>query len=196
MATIRNAFIYIIYKALIPPPPPPPPPEQDSRIVDIPLNIGNNILDVWNDGCYILVCTNYGVECLKNRTFESVWYFDSTIVRAVCSNQTIVCFGTASSGVYYDDFPGGINDLGDFLAGCSTVSGLTSGGINDICTTSSGFFVGGCNGVDILTTSSGLILEVTCQLTCSGVNSVAYSVDTGTYYWSTAITAYCADTCI
>jgi hypothetical protein len=117
---------------------------------DIPLNIGKNVLDIWYDGCYILVCTDSGVECLNSRTLGSIWYFGSTAVRAVCSNQTIVCFGTTCSGIY----------------------------------------------VDILITSSGLNLEVTCQLTCSGVNSVAYSTDTGMYYWSTASKAYCADTCV
>lgn len=163
---------------------------------DISLNIGTNVLDIWYDGCYILVCTNSGVECLNSRTLGSIWYFDSTMIRTVCSNQTIVCFGTVASGVYYDDFPRNINNLGNFLASCNGVNDLTSGGISDICTTSGGFFVGGESGVDILTTGSGLFLEVTCQLTCPGVNSVAYSEDTGIYYWSTANKAYCADTCV
>jgi len=163
---------------------------------DIPLNIGTNILDICYDGCYILVCTNSGVECLNSRTFESIWYFNSTIVQSTCSNQEIVCFGTVCSGVYYNDFPRAIENLGNFLAGCKKVDNLTSSGIVDICTTSNGFFVGGESGVDILTASSGLDLEVTCQLTCSGINSVAYSVDTGIYYWSTANTVYRADTCV
>jgi hypothetical protein len=200
MATIRAAYIYRLVISEIepvpPPPPPPPPPEQDSRIVDIPLNIGNNVLDIWYDGCYILVCTTSGVECLNSRTLESIWYFNSTIVQSTCSNREIVCFGTICSGVYYNDFPKAIEDLGDFLAGCSSVSDLTSSGINDICTTFSGFFVGGENGVDILTTNSGLVLDVSCQLACSGVNNVAYSCDTETYYWSTASKAYCADVCV
>jgi hypothetical protein len=163
---------------------------------DIPLNIGKNVLDIWYDGCYILVCTDSGVECLNSRTLGSIWYFGSTAVRAVCSNQTIVCFGTTCSGIYYNDFPRNINNLGNFLAGCKKIDDLTSSGITNICTTVNGFFVGGENGVDILITSSGLNLEVTCQLTCSGVNSVAYSTDTGMYYWSTASKAYCADTCV
>lgn len=164
--------------------------------VDIPLNIGDNVLDIWYDGCYILVCTTSGVECLNSRTFESIWYFNSIIVQSTCSDQEIVCFGTVCSGIYYNDFPRVVGDAGNFLAGCKKIDDLTSSGITDICTTSDGFFAGGENGVDILTTSSGLNLEVTCQLTCSGVNSVAYSEDTGIYYWSTVSTAYCADTCV
>lgn len=163
---------------------------------DITLNIGTNVLDVWYDGCYILTCTTSGVECLNSRTLESIWYFSTAVVQSVCSNQEIVCFGTTGSGVYYNDFSKNIGDLGDFLAGCSGVNDLTSSIISDICTTSGGFFVGGEGGVDILITTSGLVLEVDCQLTCSGVNSVAYSIDSGTYYWSTASKAYCADTCI
>lgn len=167
-----------------------------SGIVTIPLNIGNNVLDIYYDGCYVLTCTNSGVECLNSRTLESIWYFNTTIVQSTCSNQEIVCFGTVCSGVYYDDFPKVVGNAGNFLAGCKKVDNLTSSGIVDICATSNGFFVGGESGVDILTASSGLDLEVTCQLTRSGVSSVAYSVDTGIYYWSTANTAYCADTCV
>jgi hypothetical protein len=102
---------------------------------DISLNVGTNVLDVWYDGCYILICTTSGVECLNSRTLGSIWYFDSTVVKTVCSNQTIVCFGTVSSGVYYNDFPRNINNLGNFLASCSGVADLTSSGINGICTT-------------------------------------------------------------
>lgn len=163
---------------------------------DILLNIGTNVLDVWYDGCYILTCTNSGVECLNSKTFESIWYFNTTVVQAVCSNQEIVCFGTICSGVYYNDFPKTIGDAGNFLASCNIVNNLTSSGITDICVSLLGFFVGGDDGVDVLTTNSGLNLEVTCQLTCSGVNSVAYSVNTETYYWSTASKAYYADTCV
>jgi len=175
--------------------------EQDSRIIDIPLTIGSGVLDVWNDGCYILVCTNSGVEYLNSRTFDSIWYFNSDIIKSVCSNQEKVCFGTVSSGIYYCDAPTSTGTLGDtFLAGCKKVTELTSSGISDICsvitTTSYGFFSGGENGVDIFMNSGVNDLEVTCQLTCSGVNSVAYSVDTETYYWSTATTAYSADTCV
>ena len=173
---------------------------QDSRIIDISLNIGINVLDIYYDSCYVLVCTTSGVECLNSRTFDSVWYFDSTIVKSVCSNQDRVCFGTISSGIYYSDFPRTVGDVGDnFLATCKKVSNLTSSEISDICsvvtTTSSGFFSGGESGVDIFMDSGVNDLEVTCQLTCSGVNSVAYSVDTGMYYWSTATIAYSADTC-
>ena len=172
------------------------PVSMSTDIVNIPLNIGNNVLDIWNDGCYLLICTNSGVEYLNSRTFGSIWYFSSTVVRSVCSDQEKACFGTISSGIYYCNVPKTIGDLGDnFLASCKKITMLTSSGINDICTTSGGFFVGGNNGVDILTTSSGSDLEVSCQLTCSGVNSVAFSFDTETYYWSTASKAYCADTC-
>lgn len=194
MATIRNAFIY---KMVVLVPPPPPPPEQDPRIVDVSLNIGGAVLDIWDDNnCYLLVCTVSGAECLNSTTFGSMWYFTSTIIQSICSNQEKVCFGTISSGIYYKDFPESSGDLGGgFLDGCAKITTLTSNNVSDICTTASGFFVGGESGVDILTTSSELDLEVTCQLTCSGVNSVAYSVDTGMYYWSTANIAYCADTC-
>jgi hypothetical protein len=175
--------------------------QQDSRITDLSLNIGNNVLDIYYDYCYVLVCTTSGVECLNSRTFDSVWYFDSTIVKSVCSNQDKVCFGTISSGIYYSDFPRTVGDAGDnFLASCKKVTELTSSGISDICsvvtTTNSGFFSGGEKGVDIFMYDEVNDLKVSCQLTCSGVNSVAYSVDTETYYWSTVNKAYCADTCV
>ena len=167
-------------------------------LIDVSLNIGDNVLDVWNDGCYILVCTDQGVECLNSRTLESIWYFNTTIVQSTCSNQEIVCFGTVSSGIYYSDFPRAIEDLGNiFLGAQKKVNDLMSSGISDICTTvGSGFFAGGENGVDILVSSDLNELSVSCQLTCSGVNSVAYSIDTGIYYWSTASTVYSADTCV
>ena len=166
-----------------------------SNVIDIPLTIGSGVLDIWYDGCYILVCTTSGVECLNSRTFESIWYFDTVIVQTVCSNQKIVCFGTTCSGVYYDCFPIIVGTLGsNFLSSCKQLNNLISSEVVDMCTTSSGFFIGGDGGVDVLTTSnSGSDLEITCQLTCFGVNSVAYSYDTDTYYWSTATTAYCAD---
>ena len=192
MATIRGAFIYRIFTpGPGPTPPPPPPPGQDERIVDIPLNIGINVLDIWYDGCYILVCTDLGVECLNSRTFDSIWYFSTATVQTICSNQEIVCFGTVSSGIYYNDFPTSTGTLGDFLSTCYVVSGTVSNNITDIYTTISGFFVGGDNGVDVLT-GSGTNLEVSYQLVCSGTNSVAYSTSTDTYYWSTAVTAYSA----
>jgi len=134
--------------------------------VDVPLNIGTDVLSIWYDGCYILVCTISGVECLNSRTFESVWYFDSTVVKVACSNLAIVCFGTISSGIYYSDFPTDISDLGDVLSSCSNVGDLTSSCISDICTTvGSGFFAGGENGVDILVSSDLNELSVNCQLT-------------------------------
>jgi hypothetical protein len=163
----------------------------------IPLNIGTSVIGVWNDGCYILVCTTSGVEYLNSRTFDSIWYFSSTAVQSVCSNQVKVCFGTVSSGLYYNDVPKTIGDLGDnFLAGCKKADNITSSGISDICTTGLGFFCGGENGVDILINDGLSDLRTFCQLTCSGVNSVAYSFDTETYYWSTTSLAYCADTCV
>jgi hypothetical protein len=188
MATIRAAFIYGIFKAKGPEEP-EEEKKQDARIVDIPLNVGADVLDVWNDGCYILVCTNSGVECLNSRTFESIWYFNSTIVRAVCSNQEAVCLGTICSGVYYSDFPKAIEDLGDFLSSCNVVSSTVSNSIADICTTVSGFFVGGDSGVDILV-GSGTDLKINHQATYSVTNSVAYSVSTEIYYWATASTIY------
>lgn len=166
-------------------------------VTTIPLNIGTNVIDICNDGCCLLVCTDKGVEYLNNKTFDSIWYFSSTIIQSVCSNQVKVCFGTVSSGFYYNDVPTTTGTLGDnFLAGCKKVTHLTSSGISDICTACSGFFSGGEKGVDIITNEGINDLRVTCQLTCSGVNSVAYSEDTETYYWSTASTAYCADTCV
>lgn len=166
-------------------------------VESIPLNIGKNVLDVWNDGCYLIVCTDQGVEYLNGNTFGSIWYFSSTIVQSVCSNQAKVCFGTISSGIYYNNVPKKIGNLGNnFLANCKKIEYLTSSGINDICTTVSGFFFGGESGVDIITNEGINDLRLTCQLTCSGVNSVAYSEDTGTYYWSTAVTTYRADTCV
>ena len=166
-------------------------------VTTISLNIGTNVLDIWNDGCYVLVCTTSGVEYLNNKTLDSVWYFGSTIVQSVCSDQVKICFGTTSSGFYYNDVPTTTGTLGDnFLTGCKKVDSIMSSGISDICTTVSGFFSGGEKGVDIVTNSGTNNLKVTCQLTCSGVNSVAYSYDTGTYYWSTASTAYCADSCV
>ena len=170
--------------------------ESEQGFVDIPLNIGTNVLDIYYDSCYVLVCTTSGVECLDSRTLSSVWYFNSTIVKSVCSDQSVVCFGTTSSGIYYNDFPGDTNDLGDFLSSCTSVEDLTSSCINDICTTvGSGFFAGGENGIDILVSSDLNELSVSCQLTCSGVNSVACSENTGTYYWSTENAVYSSDTC-
>ena len=167
--------------------------------IDISLNIGINVLDICYSDYYVLVCTNSGVECLNGRTFESIWCFDSTIIRSTCynCNQDIVCFGTTCSGVYYNYFPTTTGILGsNFLGSCKQVNNLISNKITSMCTTSSGFFVGEDGGVNVLVTSnSGLNLEVTCQLTCSGVNSVAYSYDTETYYWSTASKVYCANTC-
>ena len=194
MATIRGAFIYRIFKAEEHEKP-KEEKKQDERIVNVPLNIGTRVLDIWDDGCYILVCTNSGVECLNSRTLESVWYFDSFIVKTICSNQETVCFGTISSGVYYDDFPSLIGELDNFLADCKKATELTSSCINDICCTDDGFFLGGDSGVDVLINYGADELKTDCQLTCSGVNSVAYSFDTETYYWSTVDKAYCADTC-
>jgi hypothetical protein len=165
--------------------------------IDIPLNIGTNVLDIYYDGCYILVCTDQGVEYLNSRAFESIWYFSSTIVQSVCSNQIKVCFGTVSSGFYYKDVPKIIGNLGNnFLAGCNIIDNLTSSGITDICVTELGFFVGGEGGVDSVINHGVDELKTDCQLTCFGVNSVAYSVNTETYYWSTVNKAYCADTCV
>ena len=167
-------------------------------VINISLTVGSGVLDIWYDDYYILICTTSGVECLNGRTFESIWYFNSTIVCSTCSNQNIVCFGTTYSGIYYNYLPTTTGTLGNnFLGSCKQVNKLTSSGITSMCTTSDGFFVGEDGGVNILTTSnSGLNLEVICQLTCSGVNSVAYSIDTDTYYWSTASKVYCANTCI
>ena len=126
---------------------------------DIPLNIGTNILDICYDGCYILVCTNFGVECLNSRTFESIWYFNSEIIKTVCCKSDKVCFGTICSGVYYNDFPNKIGYLEGFLLKCNTVSGILSNNIEDIYATSSGFFIGGCSGVSS-TVFDGSILTV------------------------------------
>ena len=198
MSTIRAAFIYKVFKAEEPSVS-PEEKQQDTRIVDISLNIGSNVLDICYDNYYVLVCTNSGVECLNCNTFESIWYFNSTIVCSICYNynQDIVCFGTICSGVYYNYFPIITGNLGDnFLGGCKQVNNLISNEITSMCTTSGGFFVGESYGVDVLVpSSSGLNLKVLCQLTCSDVNSVAYSIDTETYYWSTASKVYCANTC-
>jgi len=196
MATIRSAFVYKVVSSVPPLPPPPPPLEQDSRIGDLPLNIGDNVLDIYYDSCYILVCTTSGVECLNSRTFESIWYFDSEEVKAVCYNGEKVCFGTISNGVYYSDFPNLVGKLDNFLAGCKNIAKLTSSNISDICVTELGFFIGGNIGVDSVINYGIDELKTDCQSTCSGVNSVAYSVDTGVYYWSTASISYCSDTCV
>jgi hypothetical protein len=194
MATIRSVFIYRFVALVPPPPPPPPPPEQDPRIIDVPLNIGGAVLDIWDDNnCYLLVCTVSGVECLNSTTFGSMWYFTSTIIQSICSNQEKVCFGTVSSGIYYKDFPESSGDLGGgFLDSCAKITTLTSIGISDICTTVSGFFSGGENGIDIITNSGISDLIINNQLICSGTNNVLYSTNTGVYYWSTVSTTYSA----
>ena len=131
---------------------------------------------------------------MNSRTFESVWYFESTIIQSICSNQERVCFGTVSSGFYYNDTPVIVGHLTDFLEDCDRVSGLLSTSISDICTTSSGFFIGGDGGVNSAN-NFGSGLKVRYYIVCSGVIGVEYSYETDTYYWATANKVYCADTC-